>query len=217
MGSLLCWTVVFTPIGTAASIALSHVVDKSKAENTVGGIKYDLAVGQQFESAPATEPIVDVDEDELTIQEAQMDTILNTIIQYVAEILGLAIATAIGILGTWILNKIRQNKNLTNISAATEQVIEATQETVRRLQQTLVESYKEAQGGKLTPEQILELKQKTLDITLQQLGSPTLNLLAAAKIDVANIITNAAEAFINEMKENGFQREVTSLFFLLEN
>ena len=133
-----------------------------------------------------------------------MDTILNTIIQYVAEILGLAIATAIGILGTWILNKIRQNKNLTNISAATEQVITATQETVRRLQQTLVESYKEAQGGKLTPEQILELKQKTLDITLQQLGAPTLNLLAAAKIDVANIITNAAEAFINEMKENGF-------------
>ena len=133
-----------------------------------------------------------------------MDTILNTIIQYVAEILGIAIATAIGILGTWILNKIRQNKNLTNISAATEQVITATQETVRRLQQTLVESYKEAQGGKLTPEQILELKQKTLDITLQQLGAPTLNLLAAAKIDVANIITNAAEAFINEMKENGF-------------
>ena len=133
-----------------------------------------------------------------------MDTILNTIIQYVAEILGLAIATAIGILGTWILNKIRQNKNLTNISAATEQVITATQETVRRLHQTLVESYKEAQGGKLTPEQILELKQKTLDITLQQLGAPTLNLLAAAKIDVANIITNAAEAFINEMKENGF-------------
>lgn len=133
-----------------------------------------------------------------------MDTILNTIIQYVAEILGLAIATAVGILGTWILNKIRQNKNLTNISAATEQVITATQETVRRLQQTLVESYKEAQGGKLTPEQILELKQKTLDITLQQLGAPTLNLLAAAKIDVSNIITNAAEAFINEMKENGF-------------
>ena len=46
LGSLLCWTVVFTPIGTATSIALSKVVDKSKAENTVGGIKYDLAIGQ---------------------------------------------------------------------------------------------------------------------------------------------------------------------------
>jgi len=44
VGSLLCWTVVFTPIGTAASIAIGKVVDKSKAENTVGGIKYDLAM-----------------------------------------------------------------------------------------------------------------------------------------------------------------------------
>ena len=44
MGSLLCWTVVFTPIGTAVSIAMGKVVDKSKAENTVGGIKYDLAM-----------------------------------------------------------------------------------------------------------------------------------------------------------------------------
>lgn len=44
LGSLLCWTVVFTPIGTATSVALSRIVDKSKAENTVGGIKYDTAM-----------------------------------------------------------------------------------------------------------------------------------------------------------------------------
>ena len=33
-GALMCWTVVFTPIGTAVSIAISRVVDKNKAENT---------------------------------------------------------------------------------------------------------------------------------------------------------------------------------------
>ena len=49
LGSLLCWTVVFTPIGTAVSIAISKVVDKSKAENTAGGIKYELALGEQNE------------------------------------------------------------------------------------------------------------------------------------------------------------------------
>lgn len=49
LGSLLCWTVVFTPIGTAASVAIGKVVDKSKAENTVGGIKYDLAMNQTTE------------------------------------------------------------------------------------------------------------------------------------------------------------------------
>lgn len=44
MGALYCWTVVFTPIGTAASIAIGKAVDKSKAENTVGGIKYQAMV-----------------------------------------------------------------------------------------------------------------------------------------------------------------------------
>ena len=33
-GALACWTVVFTPIGTAVSIVLARIVDKSRAENT---------------------------------------------------------------------------------------------------------------------------------------------------------------------------------------
>lgn len=33
-GALACWTVVFTPIGTAISIVLVRIVDKSRAENT---------------------------------------------------------------------------------------------------------------------------------------------------------------------------------------
>lgn len=32
--ALVCFTVAFTPIGTALSIVLTKVVDKSKAENT---------------------------------------------------------------------------------------------------------------------------------------------------------------------------------------
>jgi hypothetical protein len=40
-GSLLCWTVVFTPIGTAIGLVLGKIVDKSKAENTQGGIVYE--------------------------------------------------------------------------------------------------------------------------------------------------------------------------------
>ena len=44
-GALMCWTVVFTPIGTACSIVLSRIVDKSRAENTSAdgeGIKLSL-------------------------------------------------------------------------------------------------------------------------------------------------------------------------------
>ncbi len=47
-GSLLCWTVVFTPIGTAVSVVLSKIVDKSKAENTAGGIVCEAAKAQGF-------------------------------------------------------------------------------------------------------------------------------------------------------------------------
>lgn len=134
-----------------------------------------------------------------------MEIFMDVIIQYVAEIIGLVLITAIGIFGTWILNKINKNKNLENISLAMKQVTLATQETVRRLQQTLVEDYKEMSvDGKLTPEQIEELKGKVISITLSQLSDPTINLLTAAKLDVMNLITNAAEAYINEMKENSF-------------
>ncbi|NCB46392.1 hypothetical protein EOM81_05205 [bacterium] len=51
-GALLCWTVVFTPIGTACSVVLSRIVDKSRAENTGAngdGIKYATAMAHNFE------------------------------------------------------------------------------------------------------------------------------------------------------------------------
>lgn len=130
-----------------------------------------------------------------------MDIFAQVIIQYVAEILGLLIITAIGILGAALLKKLNQSSKLGNISEATKQVIEATCETVRRLQQTLVDGWKEASpDGKLTPEQVVELKQKVVTITLEQLGQPVLDLLAAAKIDIEAMITNAAESYINQLK-----------------
>jgi hypothetical protein len=50
-GALACWTVVFTPIGTAVSIVLSKIVNKSAAENTGAdgeGIKYAAARAAGF-------------------------------------------------------------------------------------------------------------------------------------------------------------------------
>lgn len=132
-----------------------------------------------------------------------MDIIFQVVVQYVAEIVALVIISAIGILGAYVLNKINKNKNLENIADATSQVISASQETVRRLQQTLVDEWKEsAENGKLTPEQIAELKEKTLQITLETLAQPVLELLLSAKVDISSLITNAAEAYINEMKED---------------
>lgn len=130
-----------------------------------------------------------------------MDIIIQTVVQYVAEIVALVIISALGILGAFVLKKINKNKDLKNIAGATQLVISAAQETVRRLQQTVVEGYKEeALDGKLTPEQIAELKRRTLEITMSTLAQPVLDLLLAAKVDISGLITNAAEAYINEMK-----------------
>lgn len=55
VGSLLCWTVVFTPIGTAISVVIGKTVDKSKAENTGAngdGIVYAAAKEKGFQNSP---------------------------------------------------------------------------------------------------------------------------------------------------------------------
>ena len=54
-GALMCWTVVFTPIGTAVSIVLARIVDKSRAENTGAdgeGIKYAAAKAAISDNSP---------------------------------------------------------------------------------------------------------------------------------------------------------------------
>jgi len=58
-GALACWTVVFTPIGTASSIVLAKIVDKSKEENTGAdgeGIQYARAKAQNFINRSDTDP-----------------------------------------------------------------------------------------------------------------------------------------------------------------
>lgn len=50
-GALMCWTVVFTPIGTACGIVLGKIVHKSEVENTNAdgeGIKYAAARANNF-------------------------------------------------------------------------------------------------------------------------------------------------------------------------
>lgn len=129
-----------------------------------------------------------------------MEIFIETLIQYLAEVVGLVVVTAIGIFGSWLLNKMKQNKSLQNITLATEQVFSAAQSTVYELQQTLVEGWKRNQDGKLTPEQVEELRAKVLEITMAKLAEPTLKLLNGAKMDVAAMISSAAESYVLEMK-----------------
>lgn len=57
-GALACYTVVFTPIGTALSVVLARVVDKNRAENTGpdgAGVVYSAAQAAGFVQAEASE------------------------------------------------------------------------------------------------------------------------------------------------------------------
>lgn len=50
-GALMCWTVVFTPIGTVAGAAIGKVVEKNRAENVSGngdGITFASAQAKGF-------------------------------------------------------------------------------------------------------------------------------------------------------------------------
>ena len=50
-GALACWSICFTPTGTATSIVLSRIVDKSRAENGGGngdGITFASAQANGF-------------------------------------------------------------------------------------------------------------------------------------------------------------------------
>ena len=130
-----------------------------------------------------------------------MEIFLDILVRYLAEVVATIVIGALGIFGAWLLNKLKQKKGLENIALATEQVLSAAQATVLELQQTLVEGWKNAQNGKLTPEQIQELKDKVIEITMAKLAEPTLKLLNGAKVDILTMITSAAEGYVLELKK----------------
>ena len=130
-----------------------------------------------------------------------MNIFLQTILEYLGEVVGLVIVTLLGIFGSWLLSKLKNQTNLKNIAAATEEVIKAAQTTVMELQQTLVTDWKASQNGKLTEEQKLELQDKVLTITMDKLSDPVIGLLEGAKVDLMTTIMSAAEAYIAQLKK----------------
>ena len=129
-----------------------------------------------------------------------MDVLINTLIQYVSEILCIVVIAGLGLFGSWLLSKLKQKQNLINISNAIEQLMEAATLTVYSLQQQFVDDWKNAQNGKLTEEQIQELKNKAVEITLKNMSEPTLQLLESAKVDIINMITTAVESTVHNIK-----------------
>lgn len=122
------------------------------------------------------------------------------LVTYALEIAASLAITLIGVFGAWLTAKLAKRQELTNITAATEQVIHAAQMTVEELQQTLVDGWKAEGGGKLTEEQVERLGQLLLEKTSEKMAAPALALLEAAKVDVTAVIIGAGESWLNSIK-----------------
>jgi len=126
------------------------------------------------------------------------DAIINVVAQVVATLL----ITLIGVFGAWLTAKIGKRVELTNINKAKDELIEAAQQTVMELQQTVVEGLKAASSdGKLSEDEITELSLMLLNKTKQKMSLPAIKLLESAAVDVNALIRGAGEALIAELHE----------------
>lgn len=122
-------------------------------------------------------------------------------IEVAAGVLFDVILALLTVLLAWVGTKIGTNKKLENINAAKAEVDEAVFQTVRELQQTVVDNLKaSAKDGKLTPEEISVLGQAVMVGVINKLSKPSENLLRAAGVDLDAYIKGATEKWVATFK-----------------
>ena len=127
-----------------------------------------------------------------------MDYLINYGLQVAATLL----ITLIGVLGTYLSMQLGKNANLNNINTAQKELIRAAKITVGELQQTMVQEMKAANDdGKLSPQEIANLRIKLIDKTVEKLSTPAYSMLSAASVDVEGLILGVGESWIERMKQ----------------
>ena len=124
------------------------------------------------------------------------------LLKYALQVAATLLITLIGVLGTWLTLQVGKNTNLKNINDAQKELIRAAKITVGELKQTVVNELKAAnEDGKLTSQEIAQLRRKMVDKTLEKLSAPAYALLAAASVDVEALILGAGESWIERIKQ----------------
>ncbi len=127
------------------------------------------------------------------------DVIIENIVRIAAALLMLLISVG----GAYLTSLISRQEKLKSIGIATQQVIDAAIQTTGELQQTVVNDLKAASAdGKLTESDISMLYKDVIDLTLDKLSMPTVELLNAVGADIEAIIHGATEDWINKAKGN---------------
>ncbi len=129
---------------------------------------------------------------------------MEQLMDYGMQVAATLLITLIGVLGTYLTLQLSKNANLKNINDAQRELMRVAKITVGELQQTLVGELKAANAdGKLTAQEIAQLRAKLLDKTMEKLSTPAYALLSAACVDVEGLILGVGESWIERIKQQG--------------
>lgn len=104
--------------------------------------------------------------------------------------------------GAWALEKFGKNKKLQNLTMANQELCRIVKQTVRELNQTIVNKLKEeSPNGKLTQEQISALNEELLAMVKAKADEATIAMITAAGSDLDALITGQCEAYLDALKE----------------
>ena len=127
---------------------------------------------------------------------------MELLFNYGLQVASTLLITLIGVLGTYLTLQLGQNAKLKNINDAQKELIRVAKITVDELQQTVVSDLKAAhEDGKLSAQEIAQLREKLLDKTVEKLSASAYALLAAAAVDVEALILGAGESWIERIKQ----------------
>ncbi|MBO5970689.1 MAG: hypothetical protein J6S14_19620 [Clostridia bacterium] len=122
-------------------------------------------------------------------------------IEVAVQVIGAILMGIVGIVFAYIGKWMGQTKKLETVSAAMEQLEAVVKNVVGELQQTMVESLKDASvDGKLSQEDIYDLGKLLVAKANEQLSNPASETLKAAGIDIEAMIHSIAEAYIERIK-----------------
>ena len=126
----------------------------------------------------------------------------DIIIENIVKITAALLLMLIGVLGTYLTTLAAKRAETANVSEALRALTEAAKTTVGELQQTIVEPLKAAAAdGKLTPDEITDLRNMLVAQTKQKMLPSAINIINAAGADIEAIILGVGENLINKAKQ----------------
>ncbi len=126
----------------------------------------------------------------------------DIIIENIVKITAALLLMLIGVLGTYLTTLAAKRAETANVSEALRALTEAATTTVGELQQTIVGPLKAAAAdGKLTPDEIADLRNMLVAQTKQKMLPSAINIINAAGADIEAIILGVGENLINKAKQ----------------